>query len=441
MAFRVNLSLMEVPESATTGQTSQHACVRKQDCEAICDGQSEARATGVSSNDSTSVGPTKPTTEDHGVTTGKCTTREYGTDFTMGPQPNSSISDSHPLPTPCLYGHETPPLPPPWGDMQTTPVLPPKSCDLTTPPQPPPWGDLQMTPALPPTPCDLQTPSSAGPYSDVYSIVTSPSAYTVDSRCEFVKGNTNKDEEIRQTLKNAGIDPDEELSDCGIGKCRPRGIQHWANIEFFIFSLCSLSTISGTLVAGYVNSVITTIEKRFEIGSSYSGLIAASVEIGCLVAVIFVSYLGGRRHIPKWIACGTLVQAAGALLFSLPHILAEKYTVTGGLNSNSTNENICKTPYNSHLWYGEQCISKGSGNMGYVFILVLAQVLMGSGFTPLYTLGTTYIDDHVTKEKAPAYIGMYYVYPYIILTYIGMYYVYQYHMLALVAFMSIHISC
>ena len=62
------------------------------------------------------------------------------------------------------------------------------------------------------------------------------------------------------------------------------------------------------LDAGYVNSVITTIEKRFEIGSLWSGLIAASVEIGCLVAVVFVSYLGGCRHIPVWIGCGAILQ-------------------------------------------------------------------------------------------------------------------------------------
>jgi organic anion transporter 3A len=242
-------------------------------------------------------------------------------------------------------------------------------------------------------------------YTDLYSISTSASAYTVDSRCEFLQ--RNNEEGQHTSLRQSSLEPgdDRELKECGILNCRPQCCQPWANIKFFIFVLCSLSTVSGTLVAGYVNSVITTIEKRFEIGSSYSGLIAASVEIGCLVAVIFVSYLGGRRHIPKWIGVGTLVQATGALLFSLPHVLADSYTISGGLNSNNTKDNICKVSQSGQT---EPCVGKASGNFGYVTILVLAQILMGSGVTPLYTLGTTYIDDHVTKEEAPVYIAFIY---------------------------------
>lgn len=67
-----------------------------------------------------------------------------------------------------------------------------------------------------------------------------------------------------------------------------------------------LVTLQQALSSGYINSVITTIEKRFDIPSSLSGLIASSYEIGNVITVIFVSYLGSRRHIPVWIGIGEL---------------------------------------------------------------------------------------------------------------------------------------
>ena len=231
------------------------------------------------------------------------------------------------------------------------------------------------------------------------------SAQTADSRFELLRGKSGRIVADPGRLEEV----EEELRDCGMGVCRPGCVQHLANIKMFIISACLLATLSGTLTAGYFNSVITTIEKRFEIGSSISGLIAASYEFGSLVSVIFVSYLGGRRHIPHWIGAGVVIMATGALLFFIPHVIAPKYTVLGRLDSNFTEENICHdTSLNNDDLIAEQfCTEEGSGYWVYVLILVLAQFLIGTGGTPLFTLGTTYIDDHVPKQKAPAYICKY----------------------------------
>ena len=40
-----------------------------------------------------------------------------------------------------------------------------------------------------------------------------------------------------------------------------------------------------------------------------------------------------------------------------------------------------------------------------MYILLFGQVLMGLGATPLYTLGLAYIEDSVSKNKAPIYLG------------------------------------
>ena len=75
-------------------------------------------------------------------------------------------------------------------------------------------------------------------------------------------------------------------------------------LQVFVFLLSTLVTLQQALSSGYLNSVITTIEKRYEIPSSISGIVASMYEIGNVGTVIFVSYLGSRRHIPTWIAMG-----------------------------------------------------------------------------------------------------------------------------------------
>ena len=48
------------------------------------------------------------------------------------------------------------------------------------------------------------------------------------------------------------------------------------------------------LVNGFVNVVISTLERRFNIKSAQSGLIAGSYDIGALIFAIPITYIGGR---------------------------------------------------------------------------------------------------------------------------------------------------
>lgn len=254
-----------------------------------------------------------------------------------------------------------------------------------------------------PLPDVASTPGGQSLGQRSLGVESSTSGYSVSSASRLLKRGTERDVIIDDQLCQIRSSTDERQ--CGIGIFRPKCIQWFASIKLFVIFMCLLITMSGTLSTGYLNSVITTIEKRFEIGSTISGLIAASYEFGSLVAVIFISYFGGRRHIPRWIGKGVILMGFGALLFALPHIIAKKYTVHQGLTSNLTDENICKIVGSDHS--GENCIDKNAGNLVYVLILITAQILIGTGGTPIFTLGTTYIDNHVPKDKAPAYLGKY----------------------------------
>lgn len=218
------------------------------------------------------------------------------------------------------------------------------------------------------------------------------------------------------------VDPD--LRECGILRFRPRFLQYFASIRVFVFLACVLVTLQQALSTGYVNSVITTIEKRFDIPSRVSGAISSSFEIGNLLTIIFVSYLGSHRHIPVWIGKGTIVMAIGSLIFSLPYFM-DQTGLSGIYRINLTeaeDENTCHVPtaamvpeHSSHFINPplspeaeKTCMDGRSSNALYIFIFMIAQILIGCGGTPIFTLGTTYIDDHVKKESSSMYIGCMY---------------------------------
>ncbi|CAD6997100.1 unnamed protein product [Ceratitis capitata] len=229
-------------------------------------------------------------------------------------------------------------------------------------------------------------------------------------------------------LYESEYDDDDEMQsrDCGILNYRPRRIQKFARIKVFVLLLSILVTLQQALSSGYINSVITTIEKRFEIPSSYSGLIASSYEIGNVITVIFVSYLGSRRHIPVWIGIGAAIMGVGSLVFMVPHFTGEPNP--GVTIMNDTSDNICRSalvrdqdmdlgrlssglsnpPLAPHTLREDNCLEGKLSTFGPVLLFVIAQLLLGCGGSPLFTLGTTYVDDHVKTESSSMYIGCMY---------------------------------
>ena len=85
---------------------------------------------------------------------------------------------------------------------------------------------------------------------------------------------------------------------CGLVK-----LPEWLNVfltpPWLLVFLCWASTIQGMVINGFVNVVISTLEKRFDLQSAQTGLIAGSYDIGSMLAVIPISYFGGRLGASK----------------------------------------------------------------------------------------------------------------------------------------------
>lgn len=182
---------------------------------------------------------------------------------------------------------------------------------------------------------------------------------------------------------------------CGWGALTPKAIQVFNTPRWVLFFLCVASFLQGMIINGFINTVVTSIERRFDLRSYQAGLIASSYDIAACVCLAFVSYFGGTGHRPRWLGWGVLIMALGSLVFALPHFTTPPYQVslperTGMCSANRTSP--CQD-------------KEGGGLSSYRFVFMLGQFLHGVGATPLYTLGVTYLDENVKSNYAPVYIG------------------------------------
>lgn len=100
------------------------------------------------------------------------------------------------------------------------------------------------------------------------------------------------------TVKQAGGHPDTPVgvnflpSDsqnlCGWGALTPRCIQIFNTPRWMLFFLCVASFLQGMIINGFINTVITSIERRFDlrsyqVGEENANLFTTSRECPCLM--------------------------------------------------------------------------------------------------------------------------------------------------------------
>ncbi|OWF50039.1 Solute carrier organic anion transporter family member 4A1 [Mizuhopecten yessoensis] len=188
---------------------------------------------------------------------------------------------------------------------------------------------------------------------------------------------------------------------CGWGPVRPKCCQRFRSPRYLLLCLCGASFIQGMVVNGLISVVISSLEKRYSLSSSESGLIASCYDIMSAISLIPISYFGGIGVKSRYLSLGLLSIAAGSFIFSLPHFTSDVYNfgrVDDNLLCLMNGSSSCSTysPSASNLSVSD-----------YKFVFYLAMLLMGVGSVPLFTLAQPFLDESVPVRSASLYLGIY----------------------------------
>lgn len=227
-----------------------------------------------------------------------------------------------------------------------------------------------------------------------------------------------------ENSKNLMIESGEEYT-CGLLSFRPGWMQSLANKQTFLV-IFSLTSILQGMFFTYFVSVLTTIEKLYQMQSRTTGVIMSATEIGQIGGALLLTYYGGQGNRPKWIAAGMLVFAAASLLCATPHFLFGGQSLLSAhpLPTSSSgqlyhvperadfSQSLCLVngSSSSRLTHqkceDEELKSAQSQVTTWVLsIFFVSLFLIGIGVTAVNTLAIPYIDDNVAPRESPLYFG------------------------------------
>jgi organic anion transporter 4A len=145
--------------------------------------------------------------------------------------------------------------------------------------------------------------------------------------------------------------------------------------------------------------VVSTIEKRYQFSSLAASMIIAVFDMSVTASVVFISYFGHKSHKPRWLGIALIIQGIGAFVFSLPQFIFGKYEVGSGARLRLES---CDT--------GRPFLSSCSAANDIAYgLFILGNILVGIGAAPLFTIGTSFIDDIVHPKFVSLHLGFFYM--------------------------------
>jgi organic anion transporter 4A len=174
----------------------------------------------------------------------------------------------------------------------------------------------------------------------------------------------------------------------------PKWLQRFGSPKWYLSASCVFVFLLSLAQVGFLPVGISSIEKRFSLSSTKSGVLSGAYDGAILLTVIFITHYGHNSHRPRWLCVGLLLFGFCQLLFALPHLLAGTWHT-----DERSGKDLCSTT--------NPTVTCTTGDEQYYGVFLTAQALSGVVSAPVYTLGTTFLDDNMPVGKNDFYIAIY----------------------------------
>uniref|UniRef100_A0A1B0GL27 Solute carrier organic anion transporter family member n=1 Tax=Lutzomyia longipalpis TaxID=7200 RepID=A0A1B0GL27_LUTLO len=169
----------------------------------------------------------------------------------------------------------------------------------------------------------------------------------------------------------------------------------------------------------YFVITLTTIERRFKIPSHTTGIIMSGNEISQILLSLFLSYAGGQRNRPLWIAWGVAICGFSCFILALPHFIYgagdDALRLTKEFQDKFENNILFANSSNLMGDGSQRLCSMTDTNKSHdcdelfsvvpLVLIFLSQFILGIGNTLYYSLGQAYLDDNTKKTNTPQLLG------------------------------------
>uniref|UniRef100_A0A914H3I6 Major facilitator superfamily (MFS) profile domain-containing protein n=1 Tax=Globodera rostochiensis TaxID=31243 RepID=A0A914H3I6_GLORO len=264
-----------------------------------------------------------------------------------------------------------------------------------------PGGEKRKANDSPSTSAERGTNGQALPVEEACSSTSENIPST--SHCENAQPNNCSSSTSSHKSFSGGGEKPSSLR-CGLGPCTSNWLQKLHTARWLLAILCICAFNQSFVINAIFPVGLSTLEKRFHLNSTQTGIISSWYDFAVLIAVFPVCCYGNYGHKGRWIAVGSLIMALGSMVCALSHFVSAPLEVDN-TSLNSSDYGQCSFSRNDSRAKNLPSSFLDTSN-AYFLMFLLGQTLHGFGATPLFSLGTAYLDENVSQKSSPVYLAI-----------------------------------